>query len=43
VPAPRAGRARARLIVAMGASLEEAAAAAEAQWQQIWRGLSRKH
>ena len=32
-----------KLIVAMGASAEEATSAAEEQWQTLWGGLSNMH
>jgi len=33
----------AQLILAFGESLEDAACAAEAQWDEIWEGLSSVH
>ena len=32
-----------KVIIALGGSMEEAASAAEGQWQAIWGGLSRTH
>jgi hypothetical protein len=35
--------ARGKLIIALGETLEDAAASAEAQWQKLWRTLGRLH
>ncbi len=43
VRTPAAGPKAGRIILAFGESLEEAAGAAEAQWEQIWDGLSSVH
>jgi hypothetical protein len=40
VRTPWQGARRGKLIIALGATLQEAAAAAEHQWQQVWRDLS---
>ncbi len=43
VRAPQPGSPRGKLIIALGASMEEAASAAEAQWQRLWGSLGRSH
>jgi hypothetical protein len=43
VRTPRNGRRGGKLIVALGSSMEEAAAAAEGQWRDIWHGMSQTH
>ena len=43
VRTPAAGPKVGRIILAFGESLEAAAGAAEAQWDQIWDGLSSIH
>ncbi len=43
VRTPRSGARNGRLIIALGSSMEEAAAAAEGQWQEIWQGMSQTH
>jgi hypothetical protein len=43
VRTPAAGPKAGRIILAFGESMEEAAGAAEAQWDQIWTGLSSVH
>ncbi len=43
VRAPQAGSRKGKLIIALGASMEEATSAAEAQWQRLWGSLSRSH
>lgn len=37
------GAQRGKLIVALGGTLEEAAGAAEQQWQTLWKDLSTLH
>jgi hypothetical protein len=39
VRTPWTGVRRGKLIIALGATLQEAASAAEDQWQKIWREL----
>jgi len=43
VRTPGAGGARGKIIIALGATLEEAAASAEAQWRQLWQALGPLH
>ncbi len=43
VRTPRNGMRNGKLIIALGASMEEAAAAAENQWQAIWHRMSQNH
>ena len=43
VRTPRVGARNGQLIIALGSSMEEAAAAAEGQWQEIWHGMSQTH
>ena len=43
VQVPAAGVRSSKLIVALGGSLEEAADAAEVQWQTLWDDLSTIH
>ena len=43
VRTPRNGLRNAKLIIALGSSMEEAAAAAADQWQEVWHGMSRTH
>jgi hypothetical protein len=43
VRTPRNGARNGKLIIALGSSMEEAAAAAENQWQEIWHGMSQTH
>ena len=43
VRTPRSGARNGKLIVALGATMEEATAAAEGQWQRIWQELSQAH
>jgi hypothetical protein len=43
VRTPRSGATSGKMIIALGQSLQEAAAAAEGQWRAIWRRLSNVH
>jgi hypothetical protein len=43
VRVPGAGARKAKLIVALGGSAEEATIAAEGQWQTLWEDLSKLH
>jgi hypothetical protein len=43
VRTPGGGGARGKLIIAVGATLEEAAASAEAQWQRLWQARGPLH
>ena len=43
VRTPRNGTHNGKLIVALGPSMEEAAAAAENQWQALWHKMSQTH
>ncbi|MBW1687879.1 MAG: hypothetical protein JRS35_22825 [Deltaproteobacteria bacterium] len=43
VRTPSNGSRNGKLIIALGPSMEEAAAAAEGQWQQIWHRMSQTH
>jgi hypothetical protein len=43
VRTPSEGLRNGRLIIALGSTMEEAAAAAEGQWQQVFAALSRSH
>jgi len=43
VRTPGRSGARGKLIIALGETLEAAAASAEAQWQKLWRGLGPVH
>jgi len=43
VRTPRSGSRNGKLIIALGSSMEEAASAAEGQWQEVWRGTGRRH
>ncbi|MFQ5416598.1 MAG: hypothetical protein ACE5FL_06040 [Myxococcota bacterium] len=43
VRTPRAGRRSGTVIVASGNSLQQATTAAERQWSELWRKLSRVH
>ena len=43
VRTPRDGARNGKLIIALGSSMEEAAAAAQVQWQEVWDGLSQTH
>jgi hypothetical protein len=40
VRTPWQGARRGKLIIALGSTMQEAAAAAELQWQRIWQDLS---
>jgi hypothetical protein len=40
---PQSGPVRNKVIVAIGSSLQQAAAAAEKEWSQLWQKLSRLH
>jgi hypothetical protein len=41
VRTPVRGARRGKLIIALGATLQEAAAAAEGQWQKVWQEIGR--
>jgi hypothetical protein len=43
VRTPRNGRRNGKLIIALGSSMEEAAAAAENQWQEVWHRMGETH
>ena len=43
VRTPGAPGERGKLIIALGETLEEAASAAEAQWQRLWRAFGPAH
>jgi len=43
VRTPGRGGTRGKLIIALGQTLEAAAASAEAQWRKLWRGLGPLH
>ncbi len=43
VRTPGRSGARGKLIIALGETLEAAAASAEEQWQKLWRGLGTLH
>jgi hypothetical protein len=43
VRTPGRGGARGKLIIALGETLEGAAASAAEQWQRLWRGLGPLH
>ncbi len=43
VRTPGLAGARGKLIIAVGTTLEEAAACAEAQWQRLWTALGPLH
>ncbi len=43
VRVPGAGASKAKLIVALGGSAEEATTAAEGQWQILWKDISKLH
>jgi hypothetical protein len=40
---PGTGARKGKLIVALGGSAEEATTAAEEQWQELWKDLSKLH
>ena len=40
---PQSGPVRNKVIVAIGSSLQQATAAAEEEWSQLWQKLSRLH
>ena len=40
VRTPRTGAQRGKLIIALGSSMQEAASAAEDQWQKLWPAAS---
>ncbi|MGH0028156.1 MAG: hypothetical protein ACQGVC_00065 [Myxococcota bacterium] len=42
-PAPAPGRAKGRLIVALGETLQEAATAAASEWREVFRGVGPLH
>jgi hypothetical protein len=39
VRTPRTGARRGKLIIALGGTMQEAAAAAEQQWHELWQAL----
>lgn len=43
VRVPRGGRLDGKIIIALGDTIEEAAAAAEGQWQVVWELISEIH
>jgi len=43
VRAPAPGPLPGRLIIAFGATVEEATAGAEREWRDLWRGYGRPH
>ncbi len=43
VRVPGTGARRGKLIVALGGSAEEATTAAEGQWQELWKDISKLH
>jgi len=43
VRTPRNGTRNGKLIIALGSSVEEAAATAKGQWREIWHGMSQTH
>ena len=43
VRVPGTGTRKSKLIVSLGGSAEEATTAAEKQWQELWKDLSRLH
>ena len=43
VRTPRNGARNGKLIIALGSSMEEAAATAKGQWHEIWHGMSQTH
>ena len=43
VRTPQEGSRRGKLIIALGDSMEEAASAAEGQWQRLWGKLGSTH
>jgi len=43
VRTPRNGTRNWKLIIALGSSVEEAAATAKGQWREIWHGMSQTH
>jgi hypothetical protein len=43
VRVPSTGARKAKLIVSLGGSAEEATTAAEGQWQKLWKDISKLH
>jgi hypothetical protein len=43
VRVPSTGARKAKLIVSLGGSAEEATTAAEGQWQELWKDISKLH
>jgi hypothetical protein len=43
VRTPRHGKHNGKLIIALGSSMEEAAAAAENQWREVWQAMGHTH
>ncbi len=43
VRVPGTGARKSKLIVALGGSAEEATTAAEGQWQELWKNISKLH
>jgi hypothetical protein len=43
VRVPGAGARKGKLIVSLGGSAEEATTAAEGQWQELWKDISKLH
>jgi hypothetical protein len=43
VRTPRNGARHGKLIIALGSSMEEAASAAQYQWQEVWRLFGSRH
>ncbi len=43
VRVPGTGARKGKLIVALGGSAEEATTAAEGQWQELWKDISKLH
>ena len=43
VQVPGASARKGKLIVALGGSAEEATTAAEGQWQELWKDISKLH
>ncbi len=43
VRVPGTGAGKGKLIVALGGSAEEATTAAEGQWQELWKDISKLH
>ncbi len=43
VRVPGTGARKGKLIIALGGSAEEATTAAEGQWQELWKDISKLH